>query len=277
MIELSFLQISFLIIFGIFIGIISSAMGIGGGAFTVPFLVFVFNMPIKNAIAISLISIIATSSSVASINIEKGFSNVRIGVLLEMAMAVGSIISTLIMMRINPSILELFFSFMLLPVAISMFINAKRKSKKENKNIEISGSHINLYYDPQSQSYERYIVRKKTLASILSFFSGVMSGLFGLGGGIISVPIMTIICGIPIKVATATSNFMIGLSACASALILFINGYVITNVAVFIVIGVLLGGFMGMKLLYKAKSSTLQIAFSILIMILSIRFMIKVL
>jgi len=277
MIELTLLKIILIIIFGTFIGIIGSSMGIGGGAFIVPFFVLVFNIPIKYAIAVSLVSIIATSSAVASVNVEKGLTNVRLGVFFEMSMAIGSILSTFIMMKSNPSILQLMFSFMLFPVAITMFMKAKKLKKDDHMtsdfNLDDKDKNVSLFFDPSVGKNIAYQPKKLKIAFIFSFFGGVMSGLFGLGGGIIQVPVMNILCGVPIKAATATSNFMIGLSASASALILFKNGYVLGDIATFLVIGVVIGSIIGMKFLYKAKSSTIQLLFSFLLMVLSIKMM----
>jgi uncharacterized membrane protein YfcA len=279
MLELTISHIFLIIIFGVFIGIISSSMGIGGGAFIVPFFVLVFNIPIKYAIAVSLISIIATSSAVASVNVEKGLTNVRLGIFLEMSMAIGSIVSTFIMMKANSSIIQLLFSFMLLPVALTMFLKAKKSKKTEHKEgITLNNDVKNLstFFDPSLGRNVSYVPKKLKVAFFFSFFGGVMSGLFGLGGGIVQVPVMNILCGVPIKAATATSNFMIGLSACASAIILYKNNYVIGDLALFLVVGVVIGSMIGMKILYRAKGSTITMFFSFLLMFLSLKMMLDI-
>jgi len=281
MLEFTLFHIILIIIFGIFIGIIGSSMGIGGGAFIVPFLVLVFGVPIKNAIAISLVSIIATSSAVASVNVERGLTNVRLGIFLEMSMAIGSIVSTFLMMKSNSSIIQLLFSFMLLPVALTMFFKAKKSKKTEYKDLflneEKEAKNVFSFFDPSLGRNVSYKPEKLKMAFFFSFFGGVMSGLFGLGGGIIQVPVMNILCKVPIKAATATSNFMIGLSACASVIILYKNGYVLGKLATFLVIGVVIGSMIGMKILYKAKASSIQMFFSFLLMFLSFKMMLDIL
>lgn len=275
MIELSLIHIIFLIFFGVFVGLIGSVMGIGGGVFIVPFLTLVFNIPIKYAIAVSLVSIIATSSAVASVNVEKGLANVRLGTFLEIPMALGSVVSTFIMMKTNSSVLQLLFGFMILPVAMSMYLKSRKEKRKkitEKKKEETSDDVKSVKYFDHSEGREiSYSVKKTKTAFIFSFIGGAMSGLFGLGGGIVQVPVMNMICSVPMKAATATSNFMIGLSACASVLILFKNGYVINEIAVFMVIGVVIGGFTGMKFLSKTKNYVLQTIFSFLLMIVSFK------
>lgn len=267
--DLTIFQISLLMIFGIFIGIIGSVLGVGGGIFIVPFLLLVFKLPIKSAIAVSLVSIIATSSSVASTNVEKGLANVRLGVFLEIATAAGSIAGSLLMLKIPSDFLQIFFAFMLIPSALSMYIKAKKPSMEEiplDSDEDFSFS----YYDSSLKRKVKYKPKKTKIAFLFSAIAGMLSGLLGIGGGIIVVPVMNIICGIPMKVATSTSNFMLGLTGCVSAIILFKNGYVVENIAVFLIIGVIVGGIIGMKFLSRTKNSTVQIIFSILMMGISI-------
>lgn len=273
--ELKLYEMIYLILFGFFVGIIGSIMGIGGGAFIVPFLVIVFGLSIKKAIAVSLVSIIATSNAVASVNVEKGLANIRVGIILELTMALGSIFATFIMISINPSVLQVLFSFMLLPTALSMYIKSRKKIEDELVLNSKSNKEY-CYYDYSLKRVVRYSVIKEKLAMFFSFFAGMLSGLFGLGGGLIQVPVMNLICKIPMKVATSTSNFMIGLSSCASALILWKKGYIIPNISFFMVIGVLFGSFLGMKILYRAKNSNIQLAFSILLMITSVKMIYEV-
>lgn len=277
MIELSFLHIILLLIFGFFIGILGSVFGIGGGAFIVPFLVLVFKLPIKYAIAVSLVSIIAVSSSVASVNVEKGLANVRLGIFFEMPMALGSITGSFLMIKLPSELLQLMFAIIILPVAVSMYLKSKRVEKIDDTEIkEGNGFSVMSYYDNNLRKKVYYVPKRLKLGFVFSYLAGMMSGLFGLGGGIVSVPVMNILCNIPMNVAISTSNFMIGLSACASALILFTKGYVVGEIAVFMVTGVVVGGMIGIKILTRTKNSTLQLIFSFLLMIVSVRMMIDV-
>jgi len=269
-------SIIILIFFGFFVGVIGSVMGVGGGVFIVPLLVLSFHLPMQNAIAISLISIIATSSAVASVNVEKGLANVRLGIYLEMAMAIGSIFGALLTSILPGKLLQFLFSIFLFPVAISMYLKAKKVKKEENiqhtieKNI-FGGS----FFDPNKNSHMTYSAKRIPLATFFSFFAGGLSGLLGLGGGIVQVPVMNLICGVPIKAAAATSNFMIGVSAAASSIIFFKKGYIVPLLTVPLVFGVLIGSFIGINTLYRAKSEKIQMFFSILIMIVGIRMLIK--
>jgi len=120
-----------------------------------------------------------------------------------------------------------------------------------------------------------YSAKRIPLATFFSFFAGGLSGLLGLGGGIVQVPVMNLICGVPIKAAAATSNFMIGVSSAASSIIFFKKGYIVPLLTVPLVFGVLIGSFIGINTLYRAKSEKIQMFFSILIMIVGIRMLIK--
>lgn len=266
-IDLSLFTVVSLFLLGIFVGIIGSVLGIGGGIFVVPFLLFYLKLPIKYAIAVSLVTIVAVSSSVAMVNIEKGLTNIRLGLSLEMTMALGSIVGSLTMLRLSSNQLQLYFGIILLPIAFQMLFKALKR--KENQVLESKGRFS--YFDSSFQKNISYEIKKTPIAMIFSFFGGTLSGLFGLGGGIIQVPIMNLICGVPMKVATSTSNFMIGLSASISAIILFKNGYIVENISAILVLGVILGGYLGIRVLYKAKNELIQILFAIFTFFISIK------
>ncbi len=265
-IPLTLNSILLLFLLGIFVGIIGSVLGIGGGIFVVPFLIFFLKVPIKYAIAVSLVSIVAVSSSVAMVNIEKRLTNIRLGLTLEMTMALGSIFGSLIMLRLSSNQLQLYFGIILFAIALQMLLKSFKKNRTHFQNY---GSFF--YFDPLLQKNVYYDVKKTPIAMIFSFFGGTLSGLFGLGGGIIQVPIMNLICGVPIKVATSTSNFMIGLSASISAIILYRNGYVIENITVILIFGIILGSYLGIKFLYKAKNEFIQFFFAIFTFFVSIK------
>lgn len=270
MIEITLPQAFFLFFFGALVGLLGSVMGVGGGIFIVPLLVLVFKLPIQNAIAVSLISIIAVSSAVASVNVEKGLANVRLGTVLETSMALGSVAGALLMSRLPAKIVSLCFSVFLFPAAMSMYLKASDK-QKDKASLERKTKMGGNFYDPASKSEISYEAQKLPQAMFFSFFAGGLSGLLGLGGGIVQVPVMNILCKVPIKAAAATSNFMIGVSAAASALIFYNKGYVIENITVYVCAGTLFGSVLGMKILHNIKSEKIQILFSILVFIVGIK------
>lgn len=266
-IDLSFFSIISLVGLGILVGIIGSVLGIGGGIFIVPYLVFFLKLPIKYAISVSLVSIIAISSSVAMVNIEKGLTNIRLGISLEITMALGSIFGSLIMLKISSEVLQFLFGLILIPISYQML----KKSLKEEQNFFFNSKGKYFYYEPSLQKNIYYDIKKIPLAMFFSFFGGSLSGLFGLGGGIIQVPVMNIICGVPMKVATSTSNFMIGLSATVSAILLFKEGFLLEKIAIYLIFGVIIGGYFGIRFLYKSKSKYIQILFALFTIVISFK------
>jgi hypothetical protein len=268
--------------FGFFIGVVGSVMGVGGGIFVVPLLVLGLGLPIHQAIAVSLAAIVATSSAVASVNVERGLANMRLGVVLELTTVIGSILGALLSGSLPPRIIQLLFSIVLLPVAVSMFLKGRQPAKNgaaaaDSVNGAPGGALDSSFFDPSVNSHVPYRVKNMAPASFVSFFAGGLSGLLGLGGGIIQVPLMTLLCGVPIKAAAATSNFLIGVSAAASAFIYFRKGYMVPDLAAVIVIGVLLGSFAGIHILYKSGSGKIQMAFSVFVFAVAVKMLAGVL
>ncbi len=262
--------------FGFCIGIMGSVLGIGGGAFMVPFFVLCFKIPIHNAIAISLVAIVALSSSVASINVEKGIANMRLGIILEMLMVAGSITGALILFELDERVARAIFGCILFPVSFLMLLKTRKVSAKKDEELicppekferALSGG----FYDSSISKNIKYSVKNILPASLISFFGGSLAGLFGIGGGIVQVPLMNLVCGLPMKAAAATSNFMIGVSACASAFIFFRRGLVINEIAGAIVIGVVFGALTGIRVLHKSKSNKIQAVFAILLFMIGIK------
>jgi hypothetical protein len=127
------------------------------------------------------------------------------------------------------------------------------------------------FFDPAAAAHTPYSVRNITPASFISFFAGSLSGLLGIGGGIVQVPVMNLLCGVPIKAAAATSNFIIGVSAAASAYVYFRKGLIPLELTAVIVTGVLLGSFAGVYALYRARSEKLQLVFSALTLLVAVK------
>ncbi|MBU2530745.1 MAG: sulfite exporter TauE/SafE family protein [Elusimicrobia bacterium] len=280
MFELTFLNFIIIAGFGFCIGIMGSVLGIGGGAFMVPFFVLLFKIPIHNAIAVSLIAIVALSSTVASVNVEKGLANMRLGVILEMLMVIGSITGALIVMGLDEGFVRMVFGFVLFPMSILMFMKTRKASRKKDEEIDCSTEEFKetlscMFYDPSITKDVKYSVKNIFPASLISFFGGSLAGLLGIGGGIVQVPLMNLICKVPMKAAAATSNFMIGVSACASAFIFFRRGFVINELAGVIVIGVVFGALTGLRVLRKSKSHKIQMLFAALLFMAGIKMLMK--
>jgi hypothetical protein len=275
MFELTALNSVALAGFGAVVGLLGSVLGIGGGIFVVPLLVLAFGIPIHQAVGVSLAAIVAASSAVASVNVERGLANMRLGVALELPTALGSIAGAVLAGVLAPGLLQFLFSLVLFPVAALMFLKGRRPAgglPAGTKAPEAGGGAMDAaFFDPSLNAHTSYRVRNFGPAMFISFFAGILSGLLGLGGGVVQVPVMNLLCGVPIKAAAATSNFVIGVSAAASALIYFRKGWLAPDLAAVIVAGVLVGSFVGVRILYKARSERIQTAFAALVLLVALR------
>lgn len=244
-------------------------MGVGGGVFLVPLLVLALHIPIHQAIAVSLAAIIATSSAVASVNVERGLANMRLGITLEVTTAIGSIAGALFANSLPSETIRTLFALMLFPISALMFLKGRGGLKRPVS--EAVGAADHYFFDPSINSRVGYKVKNLKAASIMSFFAGSLSGLLGLGGGILQVPVMNLMCGVPMKAAAATSNFIIGVSAAASAIVYFRKGLFVPELSAVVVMGVILGSFVGIKVLYKARSEKIQMVFSVLVLAVALK------
>ncbi|MDO8804351.1 MAG: sulfite exporter TauE/SafE family protein [Elusimicrobiota bacterium] len=276
--ELGPANFSILLFFGVLIGLLGSALGVGGGVFMVPFLVLALKIPIHQAVAASLVAIVATSSAVAAVNVERGLANIRLGITLEVTTALGSIAGALIASRVPGGAVQLMFALMLFPVSVMMFLKGRRSLGKSaapalhpSSLAPQPSAFDSAFFDPAADEHTHYRVKNMAPASLISFFVGSLSGLLGMGGGVVQVPMMSLLCGVPMKAAAATSNFIIGVSAAASAYVYFRRGLIPFELTAVIVVGVLIGSFLGIYVLYRARSEKLQLVFSALTMLVAVK------
>jgi uncharacterized protein len=227
-----------LLLLGLLAGGIGALAGIGGGIIITPMLAIYFGVPMHQAIGVSLTAVIATSTATSSVYVERGLSNIRLGMTLEMATTLGAAIAAIVAGYINRRTLAVMFSLFLIYTASSMVKKAwgSRKQKQE-------------------PSIAEYDVHRYPLGLGASLLAGGFSGLLGIGGGPVKVPIMYLFMGVPLRVATATSNFMIGVTAATSAYIYYGRGDIHLHVAAPIVIGVFAGSLLGARLAPRVKTT----------------------
>jgi uncharacterized membrane protein YfcA len=260
-----------LLSFGFAIGLLGSALGVGGGVFMVPFLVLALKLPMHQAVAASLACIVATSCAVAAVNVERGLANIRLGVALELTTALGSIFGALAASSLPGGTVRGLFAWALFPLSALMMTKGLGLLPAAKARASLPATPFDgTFYDPAVSAQVSYKVRRMAPAAGVSFFAGSLSGLLGIGGGIIQVPMMNLACGVPMKAAAATSNFIIGVSAAASALVFFRRGLMPGEVAGAAVAGVLLGSFAGIRVLYRAKAEKLQALFGLLALLTGI-------
>ena len=239
----------FMILGGMVAGLWGSVLGLGGGVLIIPLLNLIFSVPMREAIGASLVCVIATSSGAASLYVKKHLSDIRLGMTLELATTLGAITGGILAGIMNPKILSILFSFLLIYTAGTMF---RRKEKSGDSDTSKS---LNASGDMTSPDYK---VIRIPLGMGASFFAGNVSGLLGVGGGIIKVPVMYLFMGVPLKIAVATSNFMIGVTATASAFIYFFRGDVNPLVAGPTMLGVFLGATFGSHIFPRVKADWLK-------------------
>ncbi|OCA74723.1 sulfite exporter TauE/SafE family protein [Chryseobacterium arthrosphaerae] len=253
-------------------GLLGSLTGLGGGVIIIPLLTLGFGVPMHYAIGASLISVIGTSSGAAVAFVKEGFTNMRVGMFLEIATTAGAIVGALVSGMLNPNTIGIIFaSILLLTVVLNL------KGKPDHQEPLIKGSleeKLKLYGTfPDKGILKSYSARNTVPGFLMMMFAGAMSGLLGIGSGALKVLAMDNMMKLPFKVSTTTSNFMIGVTAVASALIYFQRGEIIPVIVAPVLIGVVIGSFIGSKTLMVSKTKKLKVFFAIVITILSIYMM----
>jgi uncharacterized protein len=253
-------------------GLLGSLTGLGGGVIIIPLLTLGFGVPMHYAIGASLISVIGTSSGAAVAFVKEGFTNMRVGMFLEIATTSGAIIGALVSGMLNPNTIGIIFASILL---LTVILNLK--GKPDHQQPIIKGSleeKLKLYGTfPDKGVLKSYSARNTVPGFLMMMFAGAMSGLLGIGSGALKVLAMDNMMKLPFKVSTTTSNFMIGVTAVASALIYFQRGEIIPVIAAPVLIGVVVGSFIGSKTLMVSKTKKLKTFFAIVITILSVYMM----
>jgi uncharacterized membrane protein YfcA len=251
-------------------GLLGSLTGLGGGVIIIPLLTLGLGVDFHYAIGASLISVIATSSGAAAAYVKEGITNMRIGMFLEIATTLGAIAGALLAAYMNANIIAVIFGIILL---FSAFMSTRKKINHEEHSkpgywaatFKLNGS----YPTPQGSKF--YTVRNVVGGFIMMSFAGIMSGLLGIGSGALKVLAMDNIMRIPFKVSTTTSNFMIGVTAAASAVVYFQRGYIIPDIAAPVMLGVLIGAMTGARLLVKLQTQWLRWGFAIVVTYLALQ------
>ena len=255
-------------------GLLGALTGLGGGVVIVPLLVLAFKVNIHYAAGASLISIIATSSGSAAAYVKEGYSNVRIGMFLEVATTIGALLGAYLVAKVSPSAIAVIFGLVLLfSAGLSLrktpAITGTRPPDRLATRLRLHGDY------PTAEGLKKYTVRRVPVGFLVCNCAGILSGLLGIGSGALKVVGMDQAMEIPFKVSTATSNFMIGVTAAASAGIYFHRGYVAPALAMPVMLGVLTGAFIGARILPGATTKYLRVLFSAAIVILGIEMLVK--
>ena len=253
-------------------GFLGSLTGLGGGVVIVPLLTLGFGVDIRYAIGASLISVIATSSGAAAAYVREGFSNIRVGMFLEIATTIGAIAGAVVAAYLKLSWIAIVFGLVLLYSAYESVrsrtdLIGPTQPDRIASLLRLDGSF------PTSQGMQPYRVTNVPAGFSLMFTAGVLSGVLGIGSGAVKVLAMDRAMKLPFKVSTTTSNFMIGVTAAASAGVYLNRGYIDPGLAMPVMLGVLGGSLAGARLLAGAKVKILRIVFSTVVALLGLEMM----
>jgi hypothetical protein len=248
-------------------GLLGSLTGLGGGVVLVPLLTLFFKVDIRYAVGASLVSVIATSSGAAAAYVKEGLSNIRIGMFLEIATTLGALVGAFLATRVSTGSIAIIFGAMLL---YSAYLSARTRVRSKSDEIPDSlATRLRLNGSfPTPEGIRHYFVRRVPAGFGLMFGAGALSGLLGIGSGAVKVLAMDQAMRIPFKVSTTTSNFMIGVTAAASAGIYLSRGYIDPGLSMPVMLGVLSGSLVGTRILVQAETKWLRLVFSLVILLL---------
>ena len=260
---------SFIGLGSFFAGFLGSLTGLGGGVVIVPLLALLFHVDIRYAIGASLVSVIATSSGAAAAYVREGYSNIRIGMFLEIATTMGALLGAYLAAQVSTGLIAVIFGMVLI---YSAYLSSRDRSESvENGQPDRLAALLRLDATyPTPDGPQAYYVRAVPTGFCLMFNAGVLSGLLGIGSGAVKVLAMDQAMRLPFKVSTTTSNFMIGVTAAASAGVYLSRGYIDPGLSMPVVLGVTFGSLLGTRVLVKAQTRLLRRIFSVVIIILAI-------
>lgn len=255
-------------------GFLGSLTGLGGGVVIVPLLTLGLGVDIRYAVGTSLVAVIATSSGAAAAYVREGITNIKIGMFLETATTLGAIGGAALAVIMPTYFLMILFGVVLLYSGVVSFKNRKEEIlpiKKTTTRESKLANLLKLDGDYQTPSCRvSYKVHNLVGGYFMMILAGILSGLLGIGSGAFKVIAMDTIMKLPFKVSSATSNFMIGVTAAASAGVYLTRGYIDPVLSMPVVLGVLLGSLIGAKTLMKSKTKSLRIIFAIVISLLAL-------
>ena len=253
-------------------GLLGSILGLGGGIIIVPALTLLFGYPMQEAIGASLVAVIATSTGSASHYVEEGTSNVRLGLILGVVTSLGGLIGAMVAVYTDQYILAFLFGLMLIYTAYYMIRSSESAGicpMAPCGKLDLSCSY------QEGEERVEYGVRDLGKGMAGSLVGGVQSGLLGVGGGVINVPVMRLWMGVPMRAACATSNYMIGITALAGAIVYFQFGLIMAGLAAVVAIGVLCGSLLGSRLSRKVQGKALKTVFSVVLISVALLMFLK--
>ena len=258
-------------------GFLGSLLGLGGGMIVIPALTLMLHVDIRHAIGASIISVIATSSGAAAAYVRDRLANLRVAMFLELGTTTGAIIGAYIAGIVHPKLLFILFGVILGYSALAM-LRKRKSADDEDRDVGAFTQHLKLhgsYFDDAAGMEIAYQPVRARLGLMLMVIAGTVSGLLGIGSGALKVPAMDLAMELPIKVSAATSNFMIGVTAAASAGVYFARGQIDPFIAAPVALGVLAGALVGSKTLGRIGSRAVRVIFVVVLVIISVQMLLK--
>jgi uncharacterized membrane protein YfcA len=251
---------------GLVAGILGSLLGLGGGVLIVPGLTLLFGLPIKTAIATSVVAVVANSLAGSVVYVRKGFTHIKLAMVMEVTTTLGAVAGGLVAVWVSGRWLYGIFAL----VSVYMVLAMRRPPASETA-CHSEGILRAEFVDPASGQNVHYGVQRVPSGLLASTFAGVLASLLGIGGGVVKVPIMCQLMGVPIKAATATSTFMIGITTATAAIVYYGHGFVVPALVIPVALGAVAGAQVGSRLGSRAKSSVLRVLFQVLLAFIALQ------
>ncbi len=254
-------------------GFFGALLGVGGGVFIVPVMVLMFHLPVKVAVAASIVSVIATSNAGGSSYVDQRITNLKLAMSLEIATTIGALTGSVLAIYLQQWLMLIIFSFMLAYMSYAAFTTrnlddqkiasqefAKAKPDRLSRYLQLHGS----YHDLAANRDVQYVVNGSAIGAAVSYLAGLTSGMLGVGGGVLKVSAMNRYMNVPMKVAVGTSKLMIGVTAAVSSILFFLAGLIHFPVVAPVALGTTIGATVGTTVMNRLHSSLLKWIFTAL-------------
>jgi uncharacterized membrane protein YfcA len=255
--------------------IVGSMLGLGGGVFLVPIFTLFFGVDQKLAIGASAIAVVTNSVVGSSVHLRSRFTNIRLAMLLQVALATGATIGAIVGVWAPERVVNVIFGLVLLYAASSMLLNRVAAVASAEADIPDEWGLEATYRDPATKSWVSYVPERVKAGLGISAIAGMLSGMLGVGGGVIQVPAMNLLMRVPVKAAAGTSSFMVGITSVATAFVYYSDGKIDPTVVVPAMIGIFLGSQVGSRLTRRVKSQNLVLYFVVILLYLGLSLLLK--
>lgn len=268
---------------GLAAGFLGAMLGIGGGAIIVPVLTLFLGVPIHNAIAVSLISIVTNACTATGIYIRNHMTNLKLGMLLGIALVPGAVLGGLLAGIMTANALSIIFGLILVYVAFRLFPRRRRGETQESQELIDEKGHARHswldghYYDPAIDQEVSYRVHRPVTGMASGLVAGIISTLIGIGGGIINVPVMTMLMKVPFKAAIATSSFLLAVTTMTGSLFYAMNGYIQPDIAAPLIISTYIGSRTGAVLSRRSQNAVLAGVFAVFALCMAVLMVLRAL